>query len=104
MKNGTYLYELQMKTPLGRRRGNLELMVESGFLNGYLTMFTRTVPIKGGHIEDGRVSFSGDMRNPLKTLPYHAEGTVSASGVELIITTELGKYPVSGELTQTRGV
>ena len=104
MKNGTYIYCIQMKTPLGRRRGNLELMVEGEFLNGYLTMFTRTVPIKAGRIAEGKVSFSGDMRNPLKTLPYQAEGTVSASGVELIIETELGKYPASGEITQTRGV
>lgn len=104
MKNGTYIYCLQMKTPLGMRRGNLELMVEGTFLNGYLTMFTRTVPIKDGRIEDGHLSFCGDMRSPLKTLPYRAEGTVNASGVELLITTELGKYPASGEITQTRGL
>lgn len=104
MENGRYNYDIRMMTPLGKRRGNLELTVEGNFLNGYLTMFTRTVPIQRGRIVDGHITFSGDMRNLMKTLPYRAEGTANDTGVALTVTTELGEYPVFGELTQARGL
>ena len=48
MVNGTYRYDLVMSTPLGKRHGSLELMVWNHFLNGYLTMFTRTIPRRTG--------------------------------------------------------
>lgn len=98
MENGRYSYDIRMETPLGRRRGNLELMVEENLLGGNLTMFTRTVPIRDGQITQGHISFSGDMRNPMKNMPYRAEGTIHGSSVTLQITTEQGTYPVSGEL------
>lgn len=34
MENGRYTYDIRMETPLGRRRGNLELMVEEHFYTG----------------------------------------------------------------------
>lgn len=102
MENGRYTYDIRMETPLGRRRGNLELMVEKHFLFGYLTMFTGTVPIRDGHIAKEHISFCGDLLNPMKTLFYRAEGTVRGSSLSFRITTELGTYPVSGKITQAR--
>lgn len=103
MENGTYRYDLEMTTPLGRRRGSLELMVWDRFLNGYLTMFTRTIPIREGYLDRQRISFSGDMKTLLKMSPYQASGSLSPSGVELIISTEQGEYPVTGILTESKG-
>ena len=100
MENGTYRYDLEMSTPLGKRRGSLELMVWGGFLNGYLTMFTRTIPIRDGRWEGQDLAFAGDMKTFLKTLPYKAHGTLTHSGLELVIATEQGDYPVTGVLTE----
>lgn len=102
MENGTYRYDLEMKAPLGIRKGNLELMVWGDFLNGYLTMFTRTIPIKDGKRNGNKVSFHGDMKTLMKILPYQAEGTILASRIELTIETEQGAYPVTGVLTEVR--
>lgn len=102
MENGTYKYDLEMSTPLGKRRGNLELMVWGDFLNGTLTMFARTIPIKDGKRNGRKVSFQGDMKTLMKMLPYQAEGTVQTSGIELTFETEQGTYPVTGVLTETR--
>lgn len=102
MENGTYRYDLEMSTPLGKRRGSLELMVWGNGLNGYLTMFTRTVPIRSGQRFGQRIYFDGDMKTMMKTLPYEAEGTVSNSGVDLLISTEQGAYPVTGILIETK--
>lgn len=102
MENGTYKYDLEMSTPLGKRRGNLELMVWGDFLNGTLTMFTRTFPIRDGRRSGGSILFHGDMKTLMKMLPYQAEGTLLSSGIELTIETDQGKYPVTGVLTEVR--
>lgn len=103
MKDGTYQYDLQMETPLGRRRGNLELIIEKSWINGYLTMFTRTIPIRNGVRSGNAIFFEGDMKTMMSSLPYKAKGTVSPSGVELTISTENGEYPVKGTLAEVRG-
>ena len=71
MDNGTYKYDLEMNAPLGKRRGNLELIVWNDFLNGTLTMFTRTFPIREGKLDtcfDGRAfvlyELSGGQLHP----------------------------------------
>lgn len=96
MKNGTYRYDIEMRTPLGKRRGNLELMIEGKWINGYLTMFTRTIPIRNGHLEGNQISFEGDMKTLMNMLPYKAEGKITSAGVEMVITTQQGAYPVTG--------
>lgn len=103
MKDGTYQYELEMEAPLGRRRGNLELIIEKNWINGYLTMFTRTVPIRSGVLTGNQITFEGEMITVMNRLPYKAKGTISLSGVELTLTTDKGEYPVKGTLAEMRG-
>lgn len=102
MDNGTYKYDLEMSTPLGRRRGNLELMIWGDFLNGYLTMFTRTIPIRSGKRNGNKITFDGDMKTLMNVIAYHAEGSVTQSGVNMVISTQQGEYPVTGVLTEAR--
>lgn len=102
MENGTYKYDLEMSTPLGRRRGNLELMVWGDFLNGYLTMFTRTIPIRSGKCDGNKIIFEGDMKTLMNMIAYHAEGTVTQSGVSMVLSTQQGEYRVTGVLTDAK--
>jgi len=102
MENGTYKYDLEMSTPLGKRRGNLELIVWKDFLNGYLTMFTRTFPIREGKLDGSNVAFSGEMKTLMNLLSYKAQGAANASGITLMIETNQGRYPVTGVLTEVR--
>ena len=102
MDNGTYHYDLEMRAPLGMRRGNLELIVWGDFLNGYLTMFTRTIPIQNGSRDGNNIFFSGDMKTLMNMLPYKAEGTVSENGITLVFSTSQGQYPSKGSLTERR--
>ena len=102
MENGTYTYDLEMRTPLGKRRGNLELMIWKNYLNGSLTMFARTIPIKGGTINGNNIAFNGVMQTLMSTLPYQAQGSIHTTCLELEIATERGKYPTSGVLTEVR--
>ena len=103
MENGTYLYDLEMSTPLGPRRGNLELIVWKGHLNGYLTMFTRTIPIQDGKCSGKYLSFRGDMKTLMKMIPYQAEGKITDTGISLVFSTPQNQYSAKGYLTERRG-
>lgn len=102
MKDGIYTYNLEMTTPLGKRRGSLELMVEGEFMNGYLTMFTRTIPIRNGHCSGNQFSFVGDMKTLMKMIPYEAFGSVVGNRLDMTIMTDQGSYPTFGTLVSTR--
>ncbi len=95
MLDGTYKFDLEMRTPLGKRHGTLELTAWNNLLNGYLTMFTRTTPIIG-KCEENNITFEGSMITLMNTLTYQAEGIVTASGLDMMIVTKQGKYPVTG--------
>ena len=101
MENGTYLYNLEMTTPLGVRHGSLELIVWKNFLNGYLTMFTRTIPIRDGLCEGNDISFRGDMKTLMKMIPYQAEGQVSGNKISLDFMSESGHYHAPGALVKS---
>ena len=101
MENGTYLYNLEMTTPLGIRHGSLELIVWKNFLNGYLTMFTRTIPIGEGMCDGNNVSFRGDMKTLMKMIPYQAEGQVSGNKISLDFMSESGHYHATGALVKS---
>ena len=45
MKNQNRTYVLEMETPLGKRRGVLNLILLGDSVSGDLTLFTRTAPI-----------------------------------------------------------
>lgn len=102
MKDGIYTYDLVMTTPLGKRRGSLELMVEGAFMNGYLTMFTRTIPIRNGHCSGNHFSFVGDMKTFMKMIPYEAFGAVTGNRLDMTIITNQGSYPTLSTLTNSR--
>ena len=97
MKDGIYCYTLEMTAPLGLRRGKLRLVVQGRLVSGELTMFTRTLPILEGHCEANRLSFSGDMKTLMETIPYAADGTVTGSRIDLLFTTCKGSYPAVGQ-------
>ena len=44
MKNQNRTYMLEMETPLGKRRGVLNLILLGDSVSGDLTLFTRTLP------------------------------------------------------------
>ena len=104
VRNGkwNYCYDLEMTTPLGIRRGNLELRRHGDDLSGVLTMFTRTIPIQEGRCSGNHISFRGDMKTLMKLLPYRAEGELGEHGLALQITTEQGCYPTKGVLVEKR--
>lgn len=95
-------YNLVMTTPLGERRGDLELHWAGDMFDGKLTMFTRTLPIQDGRCRENHISFRGNMITPMELLPYRAEGQLQEKELTLQISTKLGCYPVKGILMEKR--
>lgn len=102
MVNGRYYYDLIMTTPLGRRKGALELAIEGALVNGVLTMFARTIPLKKGRLEGRNICFEGDMRVFQNNIPYQAIGELCKDNLQLQLATEKGTYSVTGRLNQAR--
>lgn len=96
MKNGTYQYAIKMSAPIGPRHGKLELTVLGETAGGFLTLFSKRLPITGGSCRGDTLTFSGEMETLLYPLPYTAEGTVSEQAVRMVFHTAKGRFPAEG--------
>ena len=103
MKNGTYQYSVKMSAPIGPRYGNLELNILDGSGNGFLTMFSRRLPVAEVRCRGGALSFSGIMETLLYPLPYTASGTVGARALQMVFRTSRGCFPAEGILIADDG-
>ena len=96
MKNGIYQYAIKMSAPTGPRYGSLELSVSGDAAAGFLTMFSKRLPISEGSCRDGSLRFSGYMQTLRYLLPYTAEGTVNGQRVQVVFSTDKGRFPAEG--------
>ena len=103
MKNQNRTYMLEMETPLGKRRGVLNLILLGDSVSGDLTLFTRTAPILEGHCIGGRLTFQGEMKTLVGGLPYQASGILGEDSLEMEIHTSRGHYLVRGTRREKGG-
>lgn len=104
MKNQNRTYMLEMETPLGKRRGVLNLILLDDSVSGDLTLFTRTAPILKGLRSGDRLTFQGEMRTLVGSLPYQASGTLGEDSLEMEIHTARGHYKVRGTRKRKEGL
>lgn len=97
MKNGKYQYAVTMDVPLGKRSGLLNFTITENRMNGFVTMFTETLPIAEGRCIGNRISFSGKMKTMLKSFGYIADGHTSRNHIDLLFHTDEGDYKASGK-------
>ena len=102
MKDGIYHYSVRMSVPIGPRYGALELNISDGTAGGFLTMFSKRLPILEGSCCGGILRFSGEMRTMLYPLSYTAEGTVSGQTLRVVFHTEKGCFPAEGSAVTDR--
>jgi len=81
MENGTYHYKIEAAVPLGVRRGSMAVELHNGALSGAINLLERCSPFVDGRYKDGAVSFSGVLVTLMYALHYHAEGTLSETGI-----------------------
>lgn len=90
-------YSITMYAPLGRRRGTLWMMDGNSELHGTLRILGSTGTFKGTLKPDGTLEFSGTMTSLLRSFPYHAEGKICGSELELKLCGDRYSLRISGE-------
>ena len=102
MCNERYQYSLRMSAPIGTRYGALELNILGDTGDGFLTMFSRRLPISQLRCSAGHLTFSGTMQTLLYPLPYTADGTMDDSSVRVVFDTGKGRFPAEGTAISVR--
>lgn len=98
MQDGLYFYFINMAVPIGSRQGGLELNIQGESACGFLTLFSKTLPIEKGSCKDGRIHFSGKIQTLMYAMHYEAAGTLNDKEIDLIFATEKGSFPAAGKL------
>lgn len=96
MKDGSYQYSVKMTVPIGPRYGRLELKILGGEAGGFLTMFSKRLPILEGSCRGDVIRFSGEMKTLYYSMPYTAEGTVNDRFLTVVFCTDKGRFPADG--------
>lgn len=98
MQNGLYFYSINMAVPIGSRFGSLELNIRDGGVDGFLTLFSETLPIEEGNCQGGQICFTGDIQTLMYPMHYKASGTLNEKEISLIFATDKGSFPAAGIL------
>lgn len=94
MIDGTY--NVTVCTPLGARKGVVELTDDDGTL-------TAKVDVKGrsqtavGTVDGAIFTFSGTMKTPVGLLDYRIGGQVNGDDITAVCATPKGRFSVNGK-------
>lgn len=94
------LYDIQMCTPLGNRRGQLRAKVQDGKLQGDLSLLGRTQPIDGTVHTDGTWEFQGKLVTLRNIIDYRATGKEAGKILRLSLEGKGQSYAVTGTLRE----
>lgn len=95
MIDGTY--EVDAKTPLGKKHGNLVLETEGDVCNATLSIGKKTAKLQGA-IEGDEVSFEGSVKLPfpIGKVNYVLSGTVEGDTLTGVCRTKKFSFDVNG--------
>ena len=92
------IYDIALKTPLGRKSGELVVSNENGKLSGFLSLLGHTEPIEGIVEENGKCSLKGTFVTLLNTICFTADGVINGEVLNLKIRSGSGTYEMVGAL------
>lgn len=84
-------YEVIISTPMGELPGKAFLNIEGNSLSGRLSLLNHDNLFSGGSIEDGKVSFKGELKTPVGRMPYTVTGTLMEGKIEAVAKTKMGE-------------
>ncbi len=91
-----YRYRIQVQTPMGMRRGFLELALGGPALSGVLTVMGSREPGLGSLNRDGSCSLRGRLRAMSREFVFSAVGRVDCQGLTLTVTSGRSTFHVTG--------
>ncbi|MCH9274866.1 hypothetical protein JS533_000990 [Bifidobacterium amazonense] len=94
MIDGTY--NVTVRTPLGARKGVVELKDDGGTLVAKVNVKGRSQTAVGT-VDGTMFAFSGTMKTPVGLLDYHIGGWVDGDDITAVCATSKGKFSVNGK-------
>jgi hypothetical protein len=83
-------YDVTISTPMGELPGKAIVNIEGNSLSGMLSLFNHDNPFSGGSIENGKVSFKGDLKTPVGKIDYTVTGTLIEGKIDAVAKTKMG--------------
>lgn len=94
MISGTY--SINLKTPLGVKKGELTLEENSGVLTGRMNALGKENSIEPGTCVGNDFTFSGKLKTAVGLLAYECSGTVDGDTLAGVAKTKKGDLQMKG--------
>ncbi len=78
-------YEVALITPIGRRKGQLDLSFHGTDIEGWLSLFGHRSAVSGTVCGEGRCQLAGHFTTLQNTFSYEAAGSITGESVELLL-------------------
>lgn len=75
-------YDIEVKVPLGIRKGSMKLEVLDDKINGWMQLFGNVTTFTGC-IENGQIHITGTLQTRIRTISYRGSGAKKADEIHL---------------------
>ncbi len=95
-------YEVVLDTPLGKRKGTLELTIENGKIEGVLVLFQNQEKVNGEIDESGHCTLRGRFSTLMNKFYYEAEGFIRENSLQLTLCGGKSIFQMEGHALSQR--
>lgn len=97
-------YKVQVKVPLGIRKGKMWLQVNNGIIVGELELLGTVEKIEGVLSKDGAIHLKGNLASPIRCITYTGTGTIRNGTIQLKMENGRNIYLLTGVLLDEKGI
>lgn len=90
-------YNINMRTPIGDRKGQIYVCQDSGKLSGKLNILEHSEPFEGTIDDVGNCKITGEMITLMRRVSYEATGRITPDGLMLSLPDEQNMLVITGE-------
>lgn len=90
-------YDLILQTPLGDRKGMMDVCIENGIVNGVMQLLKCEETFRAKIAPNGQCSFNGRLVTLMNTIPYNAVGRITEKEVELSLIGDRESFRLTGK-------
>lgn len=87
-------YEVLVSSPMGELPGKVRINIDGTSLSGVMSLLNNDNPFTGGTIENGRVTFSGELKTPVGKMAYDVTGTFIDGKIKAVAKTKMGNLEI----------
>lgn len=92
-----YDYDIELRVPLGIRKGKMHFVVNKGLLTGNIEVLGNVTGFKGS-IRDGTIEIEGVLKTFIKENYYKGKGTIDDAGLKILLYCKKDVYELIGYL------